>query len=197
LCWRLTWCTPADQESKARVSIARAAYGDSDIILLDDCLSAVDAHTGKALLEQCLMSGPMAGKTRVLATHALHVLDRVDTVYVMDEGRVVEAGTYAELRARGGAFARLMDEYGKQEAEPESEEAVQVVGDEKKEKKAGKRQGLMQAEERAKGQVSTETYVKYFRYAGSVLWAPLIIGLLVLSQAASGSCDPLRFATER
>jgi ATP-binding cassette, subfamily C (CFTR/MRP), member 1 len=64
-------------------------------VLLDDCLSAVDAHTGKALLHDCFLSGPLANKTRVLVTHALHVLDKVDYVYVMDEGQIVEEGTFA------------------------------------------------------------------------------------------------------
>jgi ATP-binding cassette subfamily C (CFTR/MRP) protein 1 len=73
--------------------MARAVYADADVVLLDDCLSAVDAHTGKALLERCLL-GALKDKTRVLVTHALHVLDRADYIYVMDEGKIVEEGTY-------------------------------------------------------------------------------------------------------
>lgn len=68
-------------------------YADSDVVLLDDCLSAVDAHTGKALLDRCLL-GALADKTRLLVTHALHVLDKTDYIYVMDQGRIVEEGTY-------------------------------------------------------------------------------------------------------
>jgi ATP-binding cassette, subfamily C (CFTR/MRP), member 1 len=74
--------------------MARAAYADSEVVLLDDCLSAVDAHTGKALLNDCLLTGPMANKTRILVTHTLHVLDKVDYIYVMDEGKIVEQGTF-------------------------------------------------------------------------------------------------------
>lgn len=73
--------------------MARAVYANTDIVLLDDCLSAVDAHTGKDLLERCLL-GALAKKTRVLVTHALHVLDKTDYIYVMDEGKIVEQGTY-------------------------------------------------------------------------------------------------------
>lgn len=68
---------------KARVSLARAAYYNADIVLLDDSLSAVDAYVGKAILENCLLKGPLASKTRVLVTHALHVLDKTDYIYVM------------------------------------------------------------------------------------------------------------------
>ena len=80
---------------KARVSLARAAYSGADIVLMDDSLSAVDSHVGKKLLDGCLLHGPLASKTRVLVTHALHVLDKTDYIYVMDEGRVVEQGKYA------------------------------------------------------------------------------------------------------
>ena len=80
---------------KARVSLARAAYSNADIVLMDDSLSAVDSYVGKKLLENCLLRGPLANKTRVLVTHALHVLDRTDYIYVMDEGVIVEQGTYA------------------------------------------------------------------------------------------------------
>ena len=79
---------------KARVSLARAAYSGAEIVLMDDSLSAVDAYVGKRLLDGCLLRGPLAGRTRVLVTHALHVLDRTDYVYVMDEDAVVEQGTY-------------------------------------------------------------------------------------------------------
>lgn len=61
---------------------------------MDDPLSAVDAHVGHAILEKCLLAGPLARKTRVLVTHALNVLSRVDLVYVVEGGVVVEKGTY-------------------------------------------------------------------------------------------------------
>lgn len=76
------------------MSLARAAYSDSDIVLLDDPLSAVDAHVGKAILEKCLLSGPFADKTRILVTHALHVLARTDYIYLIDNGEIAEEGTF-------------------------------------------------------------------------------------------------------
>lgn len=79
---------------KARVSLARAAYSKSDIVLLDDPLSAVDAYVGKAILENCLLNGPLSDRTRILVTHSLHVLDKLDYIYVMDNGEVIEQGTY-------------------------------------------------------------------------------------------------------
>jgi ATP-binding cassette, subfamily C (CFTR/MRP), member 1 len=74
--------------------LARAAYCPSDIVLLDDPLSAVDAYVGKAILDECILSGPLSTRTRVLVTHALHVLDKVDYIYVMDKGAIIEEGTF-------------------------------------------------------------------------------------------------------
>ena len=84
---------------KARVSLARAAYSQSDIVILDDPLSAVDAYVGWAILEECLLTGPLANRTRILVTHALHVLDKLDYIYVMENGKIAEQGTY-EVRLR-------------------------------------------------------------------------------------------------
>lgn len=76
------------------MSLARAAYSGADIVLLDDSLSAVDAYVGKYILENCLLTGPLADKTRVLVTHSLHILDKTDYIYVMDGGAIVEQGTF-------------------------------------------------------------------------------------------------------
>jgi ABC-type Mn2+/Zn2+ transport system ATPase subunit len=61
---------------RQRVSLARAVYFDADVILLDDPLSAVDAHVGRFLFENCIM-GTLKEKTRILVTHQLHVLPNV------------------------------------------------------------------------------------------------------------------------
>ena len=80
---------------QARVSLARACYSQADILLLDDPLSAVDAYVGKSITDNCLLSGPLATRTRVLVTHMLHVLDKTDYIYVMDNGKIIEQGSYA------------------------------------------------------------------------------------------------------
>ena len=89
---------------KARVSLARAAYSQSEIVILDDPLSAVDAYVGKYILDHCLLEGPLANRTRILVTHSLHVLDKVDYIYVMDNGAIVEQGTYSVRISRMNAI---------------------------------------------------------------------------------------------
>jgi ABC-type multidrug transport system fused ATPase/permease subunit len=97
-----------------RVALARAAYADADVYLLDDPLSAVDAHVGRHLFDACVL-GLLRSKTRVLATHQLQYLPAADEVLVMREGRVAERGTHAELAARGVDFHELVMEAGQGE----------------------------------------------------------------------------------
>ncbi|KAJ1542147.1 Canalicular multispecific organic anion transporter 1, partial [Cladochytrium tenue] len=104
---------------QARVALARAVFEDGDIYLLDDPLSALDAHVGKAVFERCI-KGALAHKTRVLVTHQLHVLPSADLVVVLDEGRIVEAGSFADLMAKGpdGALVGMMEHHLIEEAAP-------------------------------------------------------------------------------
>ncbi len=100
------------------MALARAVYHAADISLLDDCLSAVDAHVAKHLFEECIIKELMMGEGRmfkkrsvILATNALEHLKnpRVDKIVVLREGRVVEQGTYEELsRDRTSEFSRFL-----------------------------------------------------------------------------------------
>ncbi|KRX07926.1 P-loop containing nucleoside triphosphate hydrolase [Pseudocohnilembus persalinus] len=81
---------------KARISLARAVYSDSDIILLDDILSAVDVHVGQKIIKDCMIDF-LKDKTRVLITHALYYMKYMDYIYLMDNGEIIEQGTYDEM----------------------------------------------------------------------------------------------------
>lgn len=106
---------------KARISLARAVYHDSDISLLDDCLAAVDAHVGRDLFEDCIVkvllgrdstavSKPRR-KTVILVTNALQYLSHpsVDRIVVLEHGVAVESGSYKELlNMTGSRFQQLI-----------------------------------------------------------------------------------------
>lgn len=97
---------------KQRVSLARAAYQDADIYLLDDPLSAVDAHVDQHLWQQLIgPEGLLKDKTRVLVTHGIHHLEEVDQIAVLKNGMVSEMGDYQHLIKARGAFYQLMKEY--------------------------------------------------------------------------------------
>ncbi|KAG0047747.1 hypothetical protein BGZ83_007248 [Gryganskiella cystojenkinii] len=76
---------------RARVSLARAAYRDSDIYILDDPLSAVDPKVGRALFENCI-NGLLKDKARVLVTHQLQYIKDCENVIVFEQGQVTHTG---------------------------------------------------------------------------------------------------------
>jgi ATP-binding cassette subfamily C (CFTR/MRP) protein 1 len=85
---------------KARISFARTLYRDSSVVLLDDPLSAVDAHVGKVLFSS-IRGLANAGKTVLLVTHQVQYLDECDLTVVLEDGRVRAQGSSAELRGQG------------------------------------------------------------------------------------------------
>ena len=74
-----------------RINLARAVYTETDIYLLDDPLSAVDAHVGKHMFEECIVKY-LRGKTRILVTHQLQYLPSVDRIIVFKDGRIEADG---------------------------------------------------------------------------------------------------------
>lgn len=85
---------------KQRVSLARAVYADTDIILLDDPLSAVDAHVGAHLFENCI-HGILQGRTRIFVTNQLNFVPQCDAIAVINRGTVVEQGKYQVSQGPG------------------------------------------------------------------------------------------------
>lgn len=80
---------------KQRVSLARAVYSQANIYLFDDPLSAVDSHVGKHIFENVIgENGILKGTTRLLVTHAIIYLPKVDEIYVIVNGEITQSGSY-------------------------------------------------------------------------------------------------------
>ncbi|KXT18138.1 hypothetical protein AC579_7720 [Pseudocercospora musae] len=174
---------------KQRLNIARAIYFNADIVLMDDPLSAVDAHVGTHIMDHAIC-GLLAGKARVLATHQLHVLHRVDRIVWMKEGRIHKIATFPDLMANDFEFQKLMEttatEEKKEEEDHVNEDEIEEEKKDSKKKKGRKpAAALMQQEEKAVNSVGWSVYVAYIKAAGSILVAPLILGLLIISQGAN------------
>ena len=174
---------------KQRLNIARAIYFNADIILMDDPLSAVDAHVGRHIMDNAIC-GLLKHKCRVLATHQLHVLHRADRIVWMKEGAIHKVATFPELMEHDGEFQKLMATTAVEEEEEEEEEVIEDEREDEK-KKMAKKKGrkpagaLMQQEEKAVNSVGWSVYAAYIRAAGSILVASMILLILGVSQAAN------------
>ncbi|XP_067406340.1 ATP-binding cassette sub-family C member 12-like [Emydura macquarii macquarii] len=105
---------------KQRISLARAVYANRDIYLLDDPLSAVDAHVGKYIFEECIKEA-LKGKTVVLITHQLQYLEFCDEVILLEDGEIYERGTHKDLMKEKGRYAQLIENlYMEQAKDPEN-----------------------------------------------------------------------------
>lgn len=97
---------------KQRISIARALSGNPKMLILDDCLSAVDARTEK-IIEHNLLDA-MKARTTIVITHRVFSSISFDTIFVLDAGVLIEQGTHNELMQRNGFYSHL---YNQQTAE--------------------------------------------------------------------------------
>ncbi|CAH8381102.1 unnamed protein product [Eruca vesicaria subsp. sativa] len=182
---------------KQRIQIARAVYQDADIYLLDDPFSAVDAHTGRQLFEECLM-GILKEKTVLYVTHQVEFLPAADLILVMQNGRVMQAGKFQELLKQNIGFEVLVGAHNealesilsiekssrnfKEEAKDDDTAAIAEslqtqrdsehnISTENKKKEAK----LVQDEETEKGVIGKEVYLAYLRTVKGGLLVPLII----------------------
>ncbi|KAF9121964.1 hypothetical protein BGW39_010133 [Mortierella sp. 14UC] len=198
---------------KARLSLARSVYFNAGTVILDDPLSAVDAHVGKRLWQDCVLT-ELKGRTRIIATHQLHVLPDVDYVICLKNGRIAEEGPYKDLIAQEGEFCALMSQYGGVQAEEAEEEVnfddIQPDESDKQdegavsesprgkteiydketdarkslEKKSEAAQKLMSEEERESGAVKGNVYGGYLKSSGVHLWV-ITFALFALQQLAN------------
>jgi len=93
---------------KQRVSIARALIKDPEILIFDDCLSAVDTKTEEEILGN--LGRIMLNKTSIFIAHRISTIKNADHILVMDQGKIIEEGTHEQLLALGKEYAELYEQ---------------------------------------------------------------------------------------
>uniref|UniRef100_A0A8B9MRW9 ABC-type glutathione-S-conjugate transporter n=1 Tax=Accipiter nisus TaxID=211598 RepID=A0A8B9MRW9_9AVES len=180
---------------KQRVSLARAVYQKASIYLLDDPLSAVDAHVGQHIFEHVLgPNGLLKDKTRVLVTHTINILPQVDNVVFLVDGTISEIGSYQELLQRNGAFAEFLHSHITAEEQagtgfPVKSSAMEretIPASQDSTTAAATKGRLMKGEKTQHGRVNTSIYAAYLKATGLPLCVYTIL-LFACQQAVSFS----------
>ncbi|RUO96180.1 hypothetical protein BC936DRAFT_142470 [Jimgerdemannia flammicorona] len=161
----------------------KAVYSNAQTVLLDDCLSAVDSHTAKHLVDHCLLGSLLKDRTRILVTHYVSLCASVASyVVVVDYGRIIGKGTPTEVLQKNEATRNLLlqDELSDLNAThkhgeaatakaPGPDDGESIDSGETKVTKAGK---LMTAEERSEGSVEWNVYKFYMiAFGGLRFWS--------------------------
>ncbi|KAH7183235.1 P-loop containing nucleoside triphosphate hydrolase protein [Fusarium flagelliforme] len=185
---------------KQRISLARAIYGRSSLLFLDDCFSALDAHVGARVFDMVVNQARRNGEgTIVLVTHSIRFARQADQIVYMEKGRIVEQGSYEQLQGQNGAFVEfagstplLEDSDSETASSSVSEQAVdepteKESSESKTEKKPSETRGkeVMQSEERVVGSVSGRTYIRYAQFGNAFLTVPLLILSIAIYQGTS------------
>ncbi|GME72809.1 unnamed protein product [Ambrosiozyma monospora] len=172
---------------KARINLARAVYAGKDIILLDDVLSAVDAKVAKHIIDSCIM-GYLKEKTRVLATHQLHLIGSADKIVFLNGDGSADVGSFQELSVKNVGFMKLMEhtsELSKDKKPDDDDEVaktdlVKVVTTVSTTSEDFK---ITKDEERAVNVIGMDVVWEYARYASGVFrssYLPLLLLSLAL-----------------
>ncbi|KAJ3117850.1 hypothetical protein HDU96_005227 [Phlyctochytrium bullatum] len=175
---------------KARVGLARAACADAAVCLLDDVLAALDAEVGARVFEECIVR-LMAGRTRVVVMHQLQLLNRVDRVVVMGEGRIVEVGTWKELmEKKDGVLKQMMKNYKLDDPDHPLPRTVPLASPsapaaDNEELSVTPTTLLIAAEDRQRGAISYRILRSYFAMSGG--WPAIVAGALLFLTMTLGA----------
>ncbi|XP_043545107.1 ATP-binding cassette sub-family C member 9-like isoform X1 [Chiloscyllium plagiosum] len=156
---------------KQRVSLARALYSRCSVVILDDPLSALDAHVGSHVFHQGIMGIlKREHRTTIFVTHKLEYVEQADYIIVMQDGKIEVQGTYKDLSEQNPDIVKAWksltaksDHEEDKETEVEMEDEVSKMEKKPNDNSRGK---LIQEEEREEGSIPLQIYLSYARAIG-------------------------------
>ncbi|XP_025156981.1 multidrug resistance-associated protein 4-like isoform X2 [Harpegnathos saltator] len=179
---------------KARVNLARALYRQSDIYLLDDPLSAVDAHVSKHLFHNCIKRY-LAGRTTILTTHQLQYIKEADGIILLEQGKIKYFSHYQDLLTYQSDFDVLLSEENEKSDELSVQKGTKErqfssgsirsnslkmseMEDDKENENAAKQEANIEKSSKVEGSL----FVKYFQIGVNLYIASLVLFLFISTQ---------------
>ncbi|CAG8457297.1 10170_t:CDS:10, partial [Acaulospora morrowiae] len=176
---------------KQRIALARAVYSQAKVIIIDDCLSAVDSHTAKHIYEQCLMGGLMKNRTQILVTHHVGLCIRgAAKVVVMKDGQIIGEGSSDKILNTGLLGEVALNDDG--DKEDIIENVIDNKGADLQKRNQCAHEGdgkLIKEETKAEGTVEWKIYKLYFKASGGFLFWLFLILMFILTQFLQVSQD--------
>jgi ABC-type multidrug transport system fused ATPase/permease subunit len=170
-----------------RLAIARAIYSDAETIILDDCLSAVDAHTAKHLYDNCIRGELMIDRTVIMVTHYVALcMDGAGYIVCLKDGKVAAAGDPRQVLQTGALGYELANAKGQQKEdrqEMEEKGPIPSVPLNAKSAKTGAGSKLVKDEVRAEGSVPLSVYASYFYATGGYFFWFAVLFFFSLTEA--------------
>ena len=189
---------------KARLSLARALYRKADIYLLDDPLSAVDAHVGKHLFEQCISIHGFLGRqhaTIILVTHQVHFLKSANWVVMMKDGQIERQGRAEDLANAGIDLMKIAEQTEEEiikarslsRSSSRSTTSLHSVKDDtistESEEEEEEHEKQTNEEEISKGKVKGNITINYLKAGGNIFKIFFAVFLFTLTQAIASVSD--------
>ncbi|CAI0420807.1 unnamed protein product [Linum tenue] len=175
---------------RARLALARAIYQGSDLYLLDDVLSAVDAHVARWILQNAILGPLMSQTTRILCTHNVQAISSADLVIVLDKGEVRWTGSSVDLVASSHSSFFQQNEFdamcsGQQELVLDNS----IHGRENKEHTHSTEvvEEIIEEEQRKEGRVEISVYKNYASYAGWFVTIVICLSAILMQATRNGN----------
>ncbi|KAK8584710.1 hypothetical protein V6N13_138661 [Hibiscus sabdariffa] len=179
---------------RARLALARAIYQDSDVYLLDDILSAVDAHVAKWIFQKAILGPLVEHKTCILCTHNVQAISSADMIVVMERGHVKWVGNSADLTVSAYSGFASVNEFdasyinsklystntsNMDKQSPFSEKDTLDVPLEAQE--------IIEAEQRKEGKVELIVYKKYAGFSGWFISVVILLSATLMQASRNGN----------
>jgi len=178
---------------KARISLARALYSQSDIYLFDDPLSAVDSKVGRHLFNYAIKGELLKDKVVVLVTHHLNYAKESDRVLLFSEGKIIGDGTFDELRVMENnlfnKFKEIEDEEEKRKSTHKNSTLIKgpsevALTEQKAEEEKEETNNMLRGED-ASSELTFETYIKYLKENGNYIFFAIIVAIYLFNGVLS------------